>query len=218
MTAETIHFKHVNKIDPAAKFRVSVLGSARTKPEELIYQETYDFCSRLAQKKIGVVTGGGPGIMEAANRGHNEGNASSLSQSIGLTIELPFESEGNMYLDRQEHFQRFSNRLDQFMKLSNVAVIMPGGIGTCLELFYTWQLIQVGHICHIPVILYGEMWKPLLEWVKTDLLAGEKISAKDLDLVCYAPDMATVEKIIDESYETFKIAGNDACINLRKYQ
>jgi uncharacterized protein (TIGR00730 family) len=218
MTAQTIFLKHANKLDPASKFRVSVLGSARTKPEEMIYQETYDFCERLAQKHIGVVTGGGPGIMEAANHGHNAGNESSMSESVGLTIELPFESEGNDFLDRQQHFQKFSNRLDQFMKLSNVAVIMPGGIGTCLELFYTWQLIQVGHICHIPVILYGEMWKPLLEWVKTDLLAKGKISEKDLDLVCYAPDIATVEKIIDESYETFKQAGNEACINLKKYQ
>jgi hypothetical protein len=199
---------------------VSVLGSARTAPDDPLYKDIYDFCFGLAQRDIGVVTGGGPGVMEAANSGHNKGNDSSMSESVGLTIELPFEAEGNSYMDRQQHFQKFSNRLDQFMRLSNVVVVMPGGIGTCLELFYTWQLIQVGHICNIPIILYGDMWKKLLEWVKTDLLAGEKISPEDMDLVMHAPDMATVNKIIDESLAAFKAADGDEsyCLNLNKYQ
>lgn len=220
MTAETIKFRHVNKLDPAAKFRVSILGSARTPKDDPLYKEIYDFSFGLAQRDIGVVTGGGPGVMEAGNSGHNDGNKSSLSESVGLTIELPFESEGNAYMDRQQHFQKFSNRLDQFMRLSNVVVVMPGGIGTCLELFYTWQLIQVGHICNIPIILYGDMWVKLLEWVKTDLLTGQKISPKDMDLVCHAPDMATVDKIIDEAHAAFKAADGDEsyCLNLNKYQ
>jgi len=154
--------------------------------------------------------------MEAGNEGHKSHDGPA--RSIGLTIELPFEAEGNEHLDIERHFPKFSGRLDQFMRLSNVVVVMPGGIGTCLELFYTWQLIQVGHICNIPIILYGDMWQKLVEWVRSYPLEKGLISPKDMDMVCVAKSPEDILKIVDEAHEGFKNAGKDYCLNVKKYQ
>ena len=122
-------------------FRVSIFGSARTKAEDPEYKIAYELAKELGKRDIGVVTGGGPGQMEAGNKGHKD--ACKNSNSIGLTVRLPFEEGGNDFMDMQEHFQRFGNRLDHFMALSNAVVITAGGVGTCLEFFYTLQLTQV---------------------------------------------------------------------------
>lgn len=200
-----------------ARFRVSIFGSARTQPSDPIYTMTHDLAKALGEKGIDVVTGGGPGVMLAANEGHRHGSTDNESQSIGLTVKLPHESE-NGQLDMREHFQKFSNRLDTFMKLSNVVVVMPGGIGTCLELFYTWQLVQVGHICNIPILLLGDQWPPLLEWVKTSLLEPGRMSPKDMDMVCAMDNPEDALKLILETQATFEASGGEYCINLKKYQ
>lgn len=197
-------------------FRVAIFGSARTKPEEIAYKDAYCLSKKLGEDHIDVITGGGPGIMQAANQGHSAGDPNGLSQSIGLTIQLPWESS-NAFLDQKQHFQKFSNRLDTFMKLSNVVVVMPGGIGTCLELFYTWQLVQVGHICTIPIILVGDMWKDLLIWIEKDLLAQGMISPADMKRVVCVDTCDEAYSLIHQAQNVYEKNPNH-CINLQKYR
>jgi len=199
------------------RFRVSIFGSARIQKEGHEYQQVFNLAKSLGSMGINILTGGGPGVMEAANSGLKAGTDGD-AKSVGLTIELPWETEGNEHLDINKHFHKFSSRLDHFMALSNVVVVMPGGIGTCLELFYTWQLIQVDHICQIPIILADEMWHDLYSWIKKDLLGRSMISAKDLkNIYCTSTNEETCE-IIELAYQEFKIAGDKVCLNINKYQ
>ena len=168
---EELYIKH---------FRVAIFGSARIGKGDSVYNEVTELAKIIAENGIDIVTGGGPGLMEAANLGERLSNNTN-SKSIGLTIQLPTEAKGNRHLDIKKHFQKFSSRLDHFMTLSNVVIVMPGGIGTCLELFYTWQLTQVHHIEPIPIILYGEMWNELLEWVKKWPLKEKLMNQGDMD-------------------------------------
>jgi len=147
-------------------FRVAIFGSARIQENDPRYNEIYRLAKMIAAEGIDIVTGGGPGIMEAANKGHRDGRKNGDTHSLGLTIKLPREQESNRHLDIKEDFDRFSDRLDHFMYLSNVVVVAPGGVGTMLEFFYTWQLVQVKHICDIPIILLGDMWPELVKWIE----------------------------------------------------
>ncbi len=204
----------LSDLEKNGKFRVSIFGSARMQPGDTFYQMTQKLAKELAERDMGIVSGGGPGIMEAANKGHKEGSNSSDTNSIGLTIRLPFEAEHNEFLDREKYFDKFSDRLDQFMRLSNAVVVMPGGIGTALELFYTWQLIQVKHICPIPIICIGKQWRHLLDWVKDDLRDRYKtISPEDFDFVHYAPNIEEAIKIIEDVKTIHDEAEGDVCLN-----
>jgi len=147
-------------------FRVSIFGSARIKPQSAQYKEVYELAYQLSTRGIDIVTGGGPGLMDAANKGAKDGG--QHSRSIGLPIILPFESDANAHLDVKREHRRFSSRLDEFMRISHAVVVTPGGIGTILELFYTWQLLQVKHITARPILLLGgeEMWPELIAWLK----------------------------------------------------
>ena len=157
--------------------------------------------------------------MEAANAGHAEGDKDNKSDSIGFTIQLPFEAKGNDYLEVKKHFQKFSNRLDHFMALSDAVVVMPGGIGTCLEFFYTWQLTQVKHICQIPIIMVGEMWTELINWTKKYPVAKELISKSDLDNVHVAKNNEEALKMVLKAYDKFKEVGKENfCKNINKYK
>lgn len=164
-------------------YRVSIFGSARAKDRSRFYQEVKEMARELAGKGVDVVTGGGPGLMEAANIGAKEG-AQNKSRSIGLNIELPFEPDPNIHLDRSYKHKRFSSRLDEFMRISNAIIVTPGGIGTVLEFFYAWQLIQVEHIKPLPVVfLGGEFWNGLLDWMKEMPLANGLMSQSDFDRI-----------------------------------
>ncbi|MCF7905945.1 LOG family protein [Candidatus Gracilibacteria bacterium] len=183
-------------------FRVAIFGSARIGKEDRIYHQVTELAKEIAENNIDIVTGGGPGLMEAANLGERLSN-NTKSRSIGLTIQLPNEAKGNRHLDIKQHFQRFSNRLDHFMMLSNVVVVMPGGIGTCLELFYTWQLTQVHHIEPIPIILYGEMWQELFAWVQKYPLQKKLLSPEDLQNIhCVDSNEEVLEIILKEREKT----------------
>ena len=183
-------------------YRVSIFGSARMKPESAWYKEAYDLAFQLAMRGVDIVTGGGPGLMDAANKGAKDGG--KKSRSIGLPIELPFETDANMHLDVKRHHKRFSSRLDEFMRISHAVVVTPGGIGTLLEMFYTWQLIQVGHIASRPILMLGgkEMWKELLDWLHKWPLKMELMSPKDMDNIIYCKDVESVlnhlQPLIDE--------------------
>lgn len=213
MTSSDFHTE-LNQPD----FRVAVFGSARLQPGDDIYTSIYELAKEIGERGFDIVTGGGPGLMEAANAGHRAGTNGNGAHSIGLTIELPFEVEGNKHLDIKQHFDRFSQRLDTFMALSQVVVVTPGGIGTCLELFYSWQLTQVKHICHIPIILCGEMWTELLEWIKKYPLQQKLMSSEDMSNILVAEDNQDVMKKILKLHEVFKKEGENFCLNFQKYK
>ncbi len=185
-------------------FRVTIFGSARIHKTDIKYQELKEFAKALGKHGFDIVTGGGPGLMEAANAGHREGNIARIAKSIGFTIELPFESHANKHLDIKKHFHKFSSRLDNFMDNSNIVVVTTGGIGTCLELMYTWQLMQVKHICSMPVILIGEIWKDFLKWVKTNLLSNKLIDKKDLNNLYYVSDTGEAMNLILKEHKKYK--------------
>ena len=189
-------------------YRVSIFGSARIKEDSEEYKRVYKLAKMLASKGVDIVTGGGPGLMEAANAGAKEG--SSQSRSFGLHIELPFEADTNSHLDVKYHHRRFSSRLDEFMRISHAVVITPGGIGTLLELFYTWQLMQVDHISPRPLILMGDMWKGLMDWLEEHPVKNKLMDQQDFDRLVFAKSSEEVIKLltpsIDEFYKDHKLA------------
>ena len=167
-----------NKAIDINHFRVAIYGSARIKKNDKNYKSIKELAKRIGEKNIDIITGGGPGTMEAANAGHRAGSKGSTSKSFGLLIRLPREQTANKHLDVKREFKIFSERLDNFVALSNVVVVAPGGIGTLLELFYTWQLVQVKHSCNIPIILLGRQYKFLLKWVRKFLVKRGYVDKK----------------------------------------
>lgn len=189
-------------------YRVCIFGSARIKPDDTIYRLTSELGEHLGALGLDVLTGGGPGLMEAANKGVLEGKrkAGTRSKSFGLTIELnKFEEEASEHLDIKHHHRRFSSRLDDFMRLSNAVVVMRGGIGTLLELFFTWQLIQVGHMPDRPVILVDKKyWEGLLNWMQEHLVTNGLVSPGDMNFVEMVDTPEEAAAIIKANYEEFQ--------------
>ena len=182
-------------------YRVSIFGSARIKKNTNEYNQVYELAKKLAQNKADIVTGGGPGLMEAANVGAKEGSPDS--KSFGLHIDLPFETTPNEHLDVTFHHKKFSSRLDEFMRISNAVVVTPGGIGTILELLYTWQLIQVDHITPRPIILLGDMWGGLVNWMKAEPLRRNLINESDFDNIETVENINDVITILEPHIEKF---------------
>jgi uncharacterized protein (TIGR00730 family) len=183
-------------------YRVCIFGSARIKEDSALYKQAYSLASELSKRGVDIVTGGGPGLMEAANKAAKD--VGMTGRSIGLPIELPFESDANHHLDVKHNHRRFSSRLDEFMRISHAVIVTPGGIGTVLELFYTWQLMQVNHIKPRPVILMGEMWDELLVWMKQWPLKENLMSKSDFDHIYICKDVAEVIAILDPKISTFR--------------
>lgn len=165
-------------------FRVCIFGSARIHRRDPTWQLVYSLAKRLAKRGIDIVTGGGPGLMEAANRAVQDAH-DERSKSYGLPLNIPTLREPeNQHLDIKSEHQRFSSRLDEFMRLSHAVVVAPGGIGTLLELMYVWQLIQIGLIERRPVLLLGaDFWPGLLEWMEKELLGRAYINPEDMHYV-----------------------------------
>lgn len=202
-------------------FRVVVFGSARTKQGDIEYEQVFELGKAIGMLGADVVTGGGPGMMEAANAGHVAGAKECGNDdvhSIGIGIELPFEEAMNKHIQIKEEHERFSTRLDSFMRLSNIVVVTPGGIGTLLEFSYTLQLIQVGHICKIPIVLMGEMWGDLVEWIKKDIIAAGYADSDDLDVIEYVKDCEEAIAVIRKTHECFENGDYDACLNWDVYK
>lgn len=189
------------------RFRVTIYGSARIKKGDEAYEHVYDLAKRIGEKGYDIITGGGPGIMEAANAGHNEGDKNNKAESIGLRIELAFEQNVNEYVELKKNFTRFAERLETFAQLSNVFIIAPGGVGTMLEFFYTWQLVQVKKLDYKPIILIGTMWERLIYWVIDYALKDNLISSSDFDYIYIAQDNNEAMKLIDEFNAQYKKNG-----------
>ena len=198
-------------------FRVAIFGSARIKKEDPAYGEVYKLAHMIAGENIDIVTGGGPGIMQAACQGHSDGKKCDTTHTIGLNINIPQEQKPNRHLDIKKEFDLFSNRLDTFMVLSDAVVVAPGGVGTLLEMAYAWQLVQVKHICNIPIILLGEMWAEFLNWIKQYPLEWGFLSHKDLERLFLAKDCLEAFGIIKKFHEGY-LRGDDICLNFKKYK
>jgi len=170
------------------RYRVTIFGSARAKPGTFGYEETKRMAAVLAEMGCDIITGGGPGLMQAAN----EGAASSAGhvQSVGIRVELPFEQDVNAFVTEAFEHRTFFTRLHQFVLTSDAFVVAPGGIGTVLETMMIWQLLQVKHLDNTPLILVGKMWPGLIDWGRTSMLSAEPplANAEDFQLPRCVPD------------------------------
>ncbi len=172
---------------------VSVFGSARTKPGSPYYEMGMEVGRKLAAAGVAVITGGGPGSMEAANRGTVEGNG----VSVGLGIELPFEQGLNQWVDLGINFRYFFARKTMFVKYAQGFIVLPGGLGTLDELFEAMVLVQTRKVTSFPIVLLGvDFWGPMIEWIKGTLVAEGMVSAKDLDLIQVVDDPAEAVQLV----------------------
>lgn len=178
---------------------VTVFGSARTRPEDPQYAAAVDVGRALARRGFAVITGGGPGIMEAANKGARLADG----RSIGCNIELPFEQGTNPYVDTVVNFRYFFVRKTMFIKYSTAFIIFPGGFGTLDELFEAVTLIQTGKISTFPVILFGRhYWAGMFRWMQSRVLGEAKVSAGDIELMTLTDDPEEAVDIVAAAYAT----------------
>ena len=185
-------------------YRVSIFGSSRIRRGDPIYDEVKKLSYELAHMGVDIVTGGGPGLMEAANAGAVEGQIESKSRSFGLAIHLPSEESANPFVDKVFRHRTFFSRLHHFIRLSSAFIVMPGGIGTALELFMVWQLLQVKHMREHPLILVGTMWPGLIDWMRGTMLERGLVSPPDFDVIKIVGSSEEAIPIIRESYERWQ--------------
>lgn len=197
-------FEKMSKIGPC----VSIFGSARTKPDNKYYLLAEEIAFKLTQEGYGIITGGGPGIMEAGNKGAKTGKG----KSVGLNIVLPFEQSHNIHIDHDKviNFDYFFVRKTIFLKYSQGFIAMPGGFGTLDELFEALTLVQTNKIAHFPVVLVGHSyWDGLLKWVKETMLEAEhNISPQDLDLFKVVDTADEAVKYINDFYSRYLLKPN----------
>lgn len=196
-------FEKLAKIGPC----VTIFGSARTKEEHEYYKAAEEIAAKLVRHGYGVITGGGPGIMEAGNKGaHSQGG-----KSVGLNIDLPFEQGSNIYInpDKLITFDYFFVRKVMFVKYSQGFIVMPGGMGTLDELFEALTLIQTKKIGRFPIVLYSsKYWSGLIDWIKNTLLEEKTISPGDLDLLNIVDTPSEAVKVIDDFYSKYLLSPN----------
>ena len=186
-------FDALARLGPA----VSIFGSARTQPDDPMYTHARTLAGRLSDEGFTVITGGGPGIMEAANRGAKEAEG----VSVGLGIDLPRETGVNDYVDLPAYFRYFFVRKTMFVKYAQAFVIFPGGFGTFDELFESLTLVQTGKIDHFPIILFGsQYWSGLMDWLRSTVAAAANVDEADLDLVRVCDDVEEIVTLIAEAY------------------
>jgi hypothetical protein len=196
-------FERMAKIGPC----VSVFGSARTKPGERHYKMAEEVAYLLTKKGFGIITGGGPGIMEAANKGaHFAGG-----KSVGLNIKLPFEQQANPFIDPENliEFDFFFVRKVMFMKYAQGYIVLPGGFGTLDELFEAITLIQTAKLVHFPIVMVDKSyWTGLIEWVKARLLEDKNISPEDMNIIQVVDTVEEAVDIIEEFYKKYSLKPN----------
>ncbi|NJW53488.1 LOG family protein [Salinimicrobium oceani] len=197
-------YEKLSQIGPC----VSIFGSARTKPDHKYYKLTEEVAKKIVDHGYGIITGGGPGVMEAGNKGaHLAGGT-----SVGLNIHLPFEQHDNPYIDNDKNinFDYFFVRKVMFVKYSQGFVVMPGGFGTLDELFEAITLIQTNKIDKFPIILVGrDFWSGLIDWVRTTLLDSfQNISVGDIDILQVVDTADEVIEILDKFYEEYNLSPN----------
>jgi|SRR5215813_8547631 len=197
---------NLTRLQPSRRdrYRVTIFGSARAKPGTVAYEETKRAAKALAELGCDIITGGGPGLMQAANEGVEHAGA---AQSMGIRVDLPFEQEVNPFVELAFEHRTFFTRLHHFVLASDAFIVAPGGIGTVLETMMVWQLLQVRHLERTPLILVGKLWPGLVEWIRTSMLSFETplINREDVDIpVCVANADQAIE-IIRQHREEWSI-------------
>ena len=197
-------YESMSRIGPC----VSIFGSARTNPEDKYYQLAEEIAYKISKAGYGVITGGGPGIMEAGNKGAHRGEGTS----VGLNIELPFEQHFNPFIDKDKNlnFDYFFVRKVMFVKYAQGFVVMPGGFGTLDELFEAVTLIQTKKIGKFPIILVGtEFWSGLLDWIKTVMMEKyQNANVEDLNLIKLVDSAEEVVETLDNFYKKYNLSPN----------
>jgi uncharacterized protein (TIGR00730 family) len=185
------------------RYRVAIFGSARAQPGTFVYDEVKRAAAAFAALGCDIVTGGGPGLMQAANEG---AKAAGAPGSMGIRVELPFEQDVNPFVEQAFEHETFFTRLHHFVIASDAFVVVPGGIGTVLEMLMIWQLLQVRHMDGVPLILVGKMWKGLVEWAKTAMLDPRLALAKpeDLQIPCCLETADEAIAVVGELHAKWK--------------
>jgi len=163
-------------------YRVTIFGSSRMREGDPLYDDVRELARELASMGCDIVTGGGPGLMQAANEGEALGDEDGRTRSFGLNIDVAHEQEANPFVEKAYMHRTFFSRLHHFVRLSDAFIVMPGGIGTSLEAFMIWQLCQVRHVRDRPLVLVGEMWEELVAWARRHMTDGERSLANPEDL------------------------------------
>ena len=184
------------------RFNVSIFGSARIAPDNPYYGEVRDLARALAEMDCNIITGGGPGMMKAANEGASEATKGTLDRSVGIRIELPFEQDVNPFVQSVFTHKTFFTRLHHFVLTSDAFIVVPGGIGTVLEAVMVWQLLQVRHVTDTPLIFIGDMWKELIDWGMKHMLDEKSplASEDDFKIPLCVDSVKEVIDIIAESH------------------
>jgi uncharacterized protein (TIGR00730 family) len=188
-------------------YRVTIFGSARIQPGDPVYEDVRWLAAELAGIGCDIITGGGPGLMQAANEGERAGDVNNLTRSFGLRIDLAFEQGTNPFVDQVFKHRTFFSRLNHFVRLSSAFVVVPGGIGTLLELSMVWQLLQVRHLHGTPLILVGDMWTSLVDWSREHMLvrsARPLAGPLDVDIPTCVPTVQDAAALLKTYHEQWK--------------
>jgi uncharacterized protein (TIGR00730 family) len=193
------------------RYRVTIFGSARTDPDHWVYAAVRDLAAELTRLGCDIVTGGGPGLMQAANEGARMAGADSDRSSVGIRVDLPFEQEVNPFVTQAFEHRTFFSRLHHFVLVSDAFVVVPGGIGTVLETMMVWQLLQVRKLHDTPFILVGAMWAELVEWAKNSMLRpdGSLASAEDIAIPTCCQSGSEILDILREHHSRW-LSNQDA--------
>jgi uncharacterized protein (TIGR00730 family) len=188
------------------RYRVTIFGSARITPDHWVYAEVRRMAAALAGMGCDIVTGGGPGLMQAANEGAQSVDAAERVQSMGIRVELPFEQAVNPYVEQAYEHQNFFTRLHHFVLVSDAFIVVPGGIGTVLESTMIWQLLQVRHMYDTPLIFVGPMWGELVDWARIYMLRPgfELANPEDMEIPQCVDDADAAIALIRESHARWK--------------
>jgi uncharacterized protein (TIGR00730 family) len=175
------------------RYRVTIFGSARIEPSHWVYAAVRDVAAELTHLGCDIVTGGGPGLMQAANEGVKLADPDGKQKSVGIRVELPFEQDVNAFVTQAFEHKTFFTRLHHFVLVSDAFIVAPGGIGTVLEMLMVWQLLQVRHLHDTPLILAGNFWEGLLDWAKSAMLRP--------DVALISPEDLRIPRIVNDSPE-----------------
>jgi len=188
------------------RFRVTVFGSARVPKDHWVYRAVRDLAAELTRMDCDIVTGGGPGLMQAANEGARLADPDGRRSSMGIRVDLPFEQEVNAFVSEAFEHGTFFTRLHHFVLVSDVFVVVPGGIGTVLELMMVWQLLQVRKLHDTPLVLAGKMYAELVEWCRNHMLRPDcpLASPQDMDIPVCVEDGPAILKVVRERYDAWK--------------
>jgi uncharacterized protein (TIGR00730 family) len=183
------------------RYRVTIFGSARAKPGAYVYDEVKRVSAALAEMGCDIITGGGPGLMQAANEGAAGVHAPERNRSVGIRVDLPFEQGVNAFVEQAFEHKTFFTRLHHFVLASDAFIVAPGGIGTVLELMMIWQLLQVRHLHGTPLILIGKMWADFVTWTRTHLLTTQPPLAN--------PEDITIPRCVNSADEAIAVIRED---------